>query len=207
MKIPNNLTITQEDIYEEVKKNFIPYFIPYLNNIYNKKNDRQFSWKIMRTKPDNFTLEGLIYYDKYGAQKINVVLYIDKYVELLSAGLLYEDSQFKSKLMRWNLDNAAGIKLVTIDNTNDDLAFVPNPLNWKNIVIIRLLFIVHCWLKAINIKLDKLTETEKYLLINSEQDFLKTDYWLSWDKVNTANTSGVTQFVNWLVTCTSGRSV
>lgn len=207
MKILNNLTITQEDIYEEVKRNFINYFTPYLNNIYNKKNDRQFVWKIIRTKQDNFTLEGPIYYDKYGAQKINVVLDIDKYVELLSAGLLYEDSQFKSKLMRWNLDNAAGIRLVTIDNTNNDLAFVPNPLNWKNIVIIRLLFIVHCRLKAINIKLDKLTETEKYLLINSDQDFLKTDYWLSWDKVNTANTSGVTQFVNWLVTCTSGRSV
>lgn len=206
MQIPRTLTITKEDIHNEIKANFEPTFKKYLD-IYNAKNKFKFKFKFARHTITEFWLVGPLTID--ANQNIEVTLVINNYLQILSAGLIYEDGMLTSQLMRWNLDAEAGIKLVDIECANNkDYEKVPNPFNWKQVVMLRLMYLIHCWLKAVSYNIMKLDSVTKNMLINSKQDYLKTDYFIdSPFDVNTSDNKDAVTFINYLEEKTSGRSI
>lgn len=197
MQILRTLTITKEDIHNEIKANFGPTFKKYLD-IYNAKNKFKFNFKFARHTIDKFLLVGSLTINTN--QNIEVALVVDYYLQILSAGLIYEDGMLTSQLMRWNLDTEAGIKLVDIECANNrDYEKVPNPFNWRQVVMLRLMYLVHCWLKAVNYKVMKLDSVTKDVLINSKQNYLKTGYFIASPfTVNTSDNNNTATFINYL---------
>ena len=206
MQIPRTLTITKEDIHNEIKANFGSTFKKYLD-ICNAKNKFKFNFKFARHTMTEFLLVGPLTIDTN--QNIEVTLVIDDYLQILSAGLIYKDGMLTSQLMRWNLDTEAGIKLVDVECTNNrDYEKVPNPFNWRQVVMLRLMYLIHCWLKAVSYNIMKLDSVTKNLLINSKQDYLKTGYFIdSPFDVNTSDNKDTATFINYLEEKTSGRSI
>lgn len=206
MQIPRTLTITKEDIHNEIKANFGSTFKKYLD-IYNAKNKFKFNFKFARHTITKFLLVGSLAIDTN--QNIEAALAVDYYLQILSAGLIYEDGMLTSQLMRWNLDTEAGIKLVDIECANNrDYEKAPNPFNWRQVVMLRLMYLIHCWLKAVNYNIMKLDSVTKDLLINSKQDFLKTNYFIASPfTVNTSNNKDTATFINYLEAKTSDVSI
>lgn len=206
MQIPRTLTITKEDIHNEIKANFWSTFEKYLE-IYNAKNKFKFNFKFARHTMTQFLLVGTLTIDTN--QNIEAALAIDYYLQILSAGLIYEDGMLTSQLMRWNLDTEAGIKLVDVECANNrDYEKVPNPFNWRQVIMLRLIYLVHCWLKAVSYNIIKLDSATKNMLINSKQNYLKTSYFIdSPFDVNTSDNKDTATFINYLEEKTSGVSI
>ena len=102
---------------EPKQSKIIDYLKLEYNNIFKiPEYQRAYSWTINQCDKLFQDIDDFHQLNSDTNQNIEVALAVDDYLQILSAGLIYEDGMLTSQLMRWNLDTEAGIKLVDVEN-------------------------------------------------------------------------------------------